>query len=345
MQSKFSDRRRLFKTLFWVSALSLLVVVLLSVPLDETIAALRRLTWQQVLFLVVLNGLVLALFNARWWTILRGYGRGLPFSSLFGYRLATFGVSYFTPGPHFGGEPLQVLLVEKEQQTPRSTAIAALTIDKALELLVNFSFLLAGVILIVQQQLLGGLAAAGAILLFIVLVLLPIGYLILVANGRYPLTRITAGIGANSAGLQNYIDRVLLTVQESEQAIGRFIRRAPLTLFAALAISIAAWLLMIAEFWLMVSFLGVSLSFSQLVIVLTAARVAILMFMPAGLGALEVSQALAFGTIGLNPALGISASLLIRGRDVVVGGIGLWWGSRKLSLNYLTEDIHGGTES
>jgi hypothetical protein len=63
----------------------------------------------------------------------------------------------------------------------------------------------------------------------------------------------------------------------------------------------------------------------QLVTALTAARISILLLLPAGLGALEASQAMAFGVLGLDPAVGLSASLLIRARDSLLGLIGLWW--------------------
>ncbi len=335
--------QRSVKILLWVLALGLLIAVLSSVPLADTLEALRRLRWQQVLLLIVVNLLVLTLFNARWWAILRGQGYPLPFTALFGYRLATFGVSYFTPGPHFGGEPLQVLLVEKEQQTPRAVAIAAMTLDKSLELLVNFLFLLTGVILIVQQRIVHGTAAAGAILAIVLILIVPTAYLLAIAHGRRPITAAAARVGGGEIwqrypGWQERLQRADGVLHESEDQIGSLLRHNPATLVFAVLVSIIAWLLMIFEFWLMVSFLGISLSPMQLVITLTAARVAILLLLPAGLGALEASQAAAFAMIGLNPALGISASLLIRARDVLVGGIGLWWGSKKLSANYTTEE-------
>jgi uncharacterized membrane protein YbhN (UPF0104 family) len=61
-------------------------------------------------------------------------------------------------------------------------------------------------------------------------------------------------------------------------------------------------------------------------IALTAVRIAFLLPMPAGLGMLEAGQVLAMGLIGVNPALGVSLSLLIRIRDVIFGGLGLWLG-------------------
>ena len=79
------NRQRLLKVLLWLAALILLIVVLRNVPLTDTLNALRRLTWQRVFLLIAINGLVLGLFNARWWAILRGQGYRLPFKALFGY--------------------------------------------------------------------------------------------------------------------------------------------------------------------------------------------------------------------------------------------------------------------
>ena len=59
------------------------------------------------------------------------------------------------------------------------------------------------------------------------------------------------------------------------------------------------------------------------IISLTAARIAFLTPLPGGLGALEASQVFAMGALGFNPALGISISLWIRSRDVLLALLGL----------------------
>jgi uncharacterized membrane protein YbhN (UPF0104 family) len=48
--------------------------------------------------------------------------------------------------------------------------------------------------------------------------------------------------------------------------------------------------------------------------------------LPGGVGLLEASQALTMQAFGYSSALGISLSLLIRARDLVVGIFGLWVG-------------------
>jgi len=63
---------------------------------------------------------------------------------------------------------------------------------------------------------------------------------------------------------------------------------------------------------------------------LVAARIAILLPMPAGLGALEASQALAMSSLGLDPAYGVAIALLIRGRDVLLGLSGLALGGARV---------------
>ncbi len=102
-------------------------------------------------------------------------------------------------------------------------------------------------------------------------------------------------------------------------------------MFQALALSLLSWGLLLSELWLAVRFLGPSLTWLQLIAILTAARVAFLLPLPGGLGTLEASQVLAFQAIGLDPAMGLSLSLVIRARDALFGGVGLWWSSLLVS--------------
>ena len=67
-------KKRLLSIIPWIVALLLLAWVLYTVPLADTWKALQQLRWRQIFILVMLNGLILALLNARWWIILRGQG-------------------------------------------------------------------------------------------------------------------------------------------------------------------------------------------------------------------------------------------------------------------------------
>ena len=180
----------------------LFVGVLRRVPLDQVGAALRGLALWQIVVLLALNALIVLSFSGRWWLILRALGQRVPYLRLSAHRLGAFGVSYFTPGTQFGGEPLQVYLIDEGHAVPLAIAITSVTLDKTIELLVNFSFLVAGVISLLLAQgtilpvILPGLAAHGALAFSALLLALPIAFLAAVWGGARPVGRLVALVNA-----------------------------------------------------------------------------------------------------------------------------------------------------
>lgn len=321
------------RLLLWLLVAGLLAWVLVKAPLREAVAIVVTLRGWQIGTWLLLNGLVLLALNGRWWLILRAQGYPLSYLTLTGHRLAAFGVSYFTPGPQFGGEPVQVLLLERQHLVPRTDAIVSVTLDKLLELLVNFLFLAGGVLVILHGRLFPGVVGWQTAVFTLLLLLIPIGFLAATGIGWYPVTRLMQGIGRLPVidwrpGWREQFARLAHTAITSEAQATTFFRAAPGALLIALAASGASWLLLMAEYTLMLHFLGLTLTPVQVITLLTAARMAFLLPLPGGLGTLEASQVFTLGMLGLSPAAGISASLLIRARDVLLGVVGLWWGRR-----------------
>ena len=106
-------------------ALFLLWWVARTVTLSAVLAAFRELTPLELLALLVVNVLIFATFTGRWWVFLRAQGHAVAYVRLLAYRLTAFGISYFTPGPHFGGEPYQVYIVARRHGVPTADAVAA----------------------------------------------------------------------------------------------------------------------------------------------------------------------------------------------------------------------------
>lgn len=340
--------------LVWLVAPLLFVWALSRVSLPDVWVVLARLGLAQILALALANGLVLLTLSGRWWLILRAQGYPIPYFTLAGYRLAAFAISYFTPGPQFGGEPLQVYLVQRRHRVARPTAISAVALDKSLELFANFAFLLGGVACILLRQVFPWPLAGQVIMLPISLLAIPAGFLAAIWLGKHPLSGLLNGVGSllSSSGFSSLASnglsrnsrwlekaawlaryqRIYQAIRESEEQATRLCRESPGILAQALAVSLISWAAMAGEFWLMLHTLGLNLTLVQVVGVLTAARLAILLPLPGGLGTLEASQVLALGALGHNPAAGISLSLLIRMRDLALGGLGLWWGGLKSQL-------------
>lgn len=316
------------------AALGLLWLTLRSVPLAAVSAQLAQLRPVEVAILILANLLVLATFSARWWLLLYAQGYRLPYVMLMGYRLAAFAVSYFTPGPHFGGEPLQVYLVARRHAVPTPAALAAVVLDKLIEMTFNFTFIVLGALFVLETQMDVSGAAQGAVIGgFTLLFALPVIMLAALARGRHPLsTPLTALAAAwrrlrkepaEAISTHSGFGRFVITLRESEHLGCRIFQRRPWLLVAAIGVSIASWAAIVAEFWLMTALLGLGLTLPDVLVALLAGRAAILLPLPAAVGALEASQALAMVSLGLPAAYGISLSLLIRGRDVLLGLIGL----------------------
>jgi uncharacterized protein (TIRG00374 family) len=337
--------------LLWLLAPLLVLWALRSVSLSEAWAVLAALELDEILILVLVNGLVLLSLSGRWWLILRAQGFRISYLTLVGYRLAGFGVTYFTPGPQFGGEPLQVYLVQRRHLVPSGTAIAAVALDKSLELLGNFAFLAGGITCILYWQLFPGVVTGQAVVLPLTLLALPLGFLLAVWAGMHPISGLlrvmSSGFGVpsseltqnselrtqNSSQLTTHnsklaaFQRVYQTIRESEDQTSRFCRQQPLIMAQGLGFALLSWIGMIGEYWLALHFLNLNVTLVQAIGALTAARLAYLLPVPAGLGALEASQVLALSAMGMNPSAGISLSLLIRARDVALAALGLWWGT------------------
>lgn len=315
---------------------ALLYWALRNAPLAEILAILRQLTLAQLLWLAALNAVIFLLITARWWLILRAESPRVPFLPLVAYRLAAFGLSYFTPGPQVGGEPLQVLYLQRNYGFTFARATSAVIMDKLLEFLANFLLLGVGFLTVARSGMLRAYAPPAwlTVLLFLLL-LWPLAHILLMYAGRHPLSVLLAPLvrlrhadrrplppGQLRGAWRSLLDFARL-IALSEHLAGTFCRRHPGYLLLALAVSLLVWAGMVYEYVYMLACLHAPLALDQALASLTIVRLAFLMPMPAGLGALEASQVLAVSAFGLPAALGISLSLLMRARDLLLGGLGL----------------------
>lgn len=311
----------------WLQLLWLLVPVLViwsvrDAPLADILRALSSLSVAKILLLAALNTIILLLVSGRWWLILRAQGHTIRYLSVAAYRLVAFGISYFTPGPQFGGEPAQVYYMRNRHGISTSSALASVSLDKILELLANFGFLLVGIFAALGSGLLVELAPIQAVAWMAGPFILLLTYTLAIWKGKSPLASLLTRLPQRRAAIL----RLTRATALAEEQISQFCQRKPLVVLGASVLSILIWGVMTLEYWLALRFLGIQVDLLQAVAALTAARIAFLFPLPGGLGALEASQILAMEALGLNPALGLSISLLIRGRDITLGGLGILLG-------------------
>jgi hypothetical protein len=266
--------------------------------------------------------------TARWWIIVRAENSSVPFLPLVGYRLSVFGLSYFTPGPQVGGEPLQVIYLQKNHGLSYARATSAVLMDKLLEFLVNFILIGVGVWAIVRVGLISGNGNRLNLSLIGLAVLLvwPIVHITLLYKGILPISRILF-----RQTVIRKVSKSFRLILVAERMASVFCRKHLRAMYLAIGVSLLSIFGIVTEYYLMVSFLGMSITAIQVFAALTAMQIAFLMPLPGGLGALEASQVFALGAFGQPASAAIGLTLLMRARDILNGGLGLLLAGRKFN--------------
>jgi uncharacterized protein (TIRG00374 family) len=316
-----SSLKWLLRILLFVIIGFLLWWVLNNAPLLEIWAAIRSLQAWEIAVLLAANIVLYVLVTLRWWIIARADARHIAYLPLLAVRVAVFAVSYFTLGPQVGGEPLQVLFLQRKYGLTFSRATASVLMDKLLEFLVDFILLGVGLTSIFRA---GALAESKSVFSWelvglVLLMLWPPVHIGLLYHRKYPLTALVRALPfiKKEAKAPRFL-------RAAEWLAGNFCRRHLPNLLAALGVSLLAGAGMVGEYALMASFLGIHLPFWRTVAAWAAGWLSFIVPLPGGLGALEASQVFILSRFGIGNAIAISLILLMRGRDLLIGGLGLF---------------------
>lgn len=324
-KAKLLRTLRLFAVYFILAAL--LYFALRNAPLPEIWNSLNHLRLWQIATLVFINIFIYTLVTLRWWIIIRAERKTITFLPLMLVRVAVFGISYFTLGPQVGGEPLQVLYLQRKYGMTYTRATSTVIMDKLLEFLANFFLLVFGLIAVLQAGIIstnGNRPFASLIPLAVLLAWPPI-HITLMIRGFYPIGAILRTALSRSGN-----PKWMRFIIAAERMAGMFCQRYPHALLMAVGTSLAAGVGMVTEYALIISFLGINLHGWQTLAAWTTSWLAFLVPLPGGLGALEASQVFTLGAFEISAALAIGVTLLIRARDLLIGGLGLAFASRAI---------------
>lgn len=310
----------------WLLALGLTGWTLSRLPLDAIASQFSLLAWHNWLLWIFVNIVILYLAIQRWHVLGLALTAPIALSRLFRLRQAGSAISFITPGPHFGGEPLQLLWMRNHFNIPMHRAVAMLGLDRFMETVTNIAVLLAGVLLLLGTTILPihEWLQISAILAGILAALL-IGTALILRHPDWLAKRfssMTHSWRADSnrkqtqsdkkTGWQSFVDLL-------KEAVGQHQSR----LWLALLLSLAAWGVLIGELVLLLNLLGVSASPSDVVLIMVGIRLAMLLPVPGGLGTIEASLLWSFNVLGFEPSAAIGLIALIRLRDALVLLVGL----------------------
>jgi uncharacterized protein (TIRG00374 family) len=310
-------RDNAFRYLTWIAALGLAAWILTLLPFTDLMQSITELGFSQWLVWAVLNLIVIMLLTGRWLILTRAMALSPGFLQLLLVRQAGQVISFVTPGPQFGGEPLQVHWLWRRYAVPGHAAFLAVGLDRFYELWINFTVLLLAVLalLVSSSVVFVDWQAIAAILLGLIVTMSLSGWFL----WRQPL-RIRNWIRRLSSPWKNHARLSQLDThwQQLTKLLQRVFARQRPALGVALSLSLLAWVFMIAEFWLLLSFVDVPLDMTTFVFLFTVVRLAFLLPLPGGIGSVEAGLFWAFQALSLPLPAAASLILLMRLRDAVI---------------------------
>ncbi len=303
--------------MIWFVAFALVAWILSRLPFSELMQSLKNLQLSQWIIWTSLNLLVIALLTGRWLVLTRAMALPCSFLQLLKVRQAGQVISFVTPGPQFGGEPLQIYWLWRNYCVPIHSAFLALGLDRFYELWINFAVLLLAVLtlLMTRSAIVVDWYPIAFVLVGLIVLMALFGWFVL----RQP-SRIKDGIKRLTRRWHNHerlrnLDTHLKQLNESLQRVMTTKRPA---LGMALTLSLLAWTAMTGEFWFLLTLLDIPTDLSTFVFLFTVVRLAFLLPLPGGVGSVEAGLFWAFQTLALPLPAAAALIVLMRLRDVII---------------------------
>ena len=151
MIARFQEKKFL-NNLIWFSAVVLLILTVRELPISDMLQRIYAISFSAWITLFFVNLVILFLAVKRWQILSKTFDIEISFARLFIIRQAGSTFSFVTPGPQFGGEPLQAYWLYRDQGMRLDNIIALIGADRFIEIFINFSFLFLSIFLVIQGK-------------------------------------------------------------------------------------------------------------------------------------------------------------------------------------------------
>jgi len=309
-----------------VFGLGLLGYILQTADLETVWGHVVQIGWVGMAF-------VLALQAVAFTTDVTGWNltfKTLPVNSswigrLYLIRMAGEAFNNVTPLGSMGGEPVKAWMLKSHYGVTYPESAVSLVLAKTIIIIALVLFLGIGFALLFPSEELHGsfkiVAAAG-------LAALSIGIGLFFLVQRFQITSL-GGRWLSRTSLGHRIEGVLHLIHEFDERLVQFYTERRLRFGGAFLLAFINWVLGVVEVYVVMGFLGHSISFVDAWIIEALAQLVRsgTFFVPASLGAQEGTFMLVCATMTGNSTLGLALSMVRRFRDIVwiLGGLGVWW--------------------
>jgi uncharacterized protein (TIRG00374 family) len=255
----------------------------------------------------------LACLSWRWGYILSGLDGAPSLLRLTLYRSAAHCLAVLVPSGKLGGDPLRAWLAARDR-VGHGKAISSVAVDRTIEMASTAPFSLLFGALLLQH---------GIPQLERAIVTVGVGTFGLAVGIFFAVRRLRRGAGLVTPLVLSmrldrfrFIDRQLDVMADSEASAARLVEQSRRMLGAFVA-GLVANLLVIGEFFLLLSAFGLPTDPIAIVAAIFATGAAHMLPIPAGIGVLEGATMWLFQLLGYSADVGLAVGLAVRLRELI----------------------------
>jgi uncharacterized protein (TIRG00374 family) len=308
------------KLIFFGSLLlGIALTVIIYFSIGNLLSPFKNAPFNLLFLYLLVVVFIQSVHTLRWKMILKTTKHDISFRKLFVYRIMGYSLNYITPTAHIGGEPLKVAML-KENNVPYSEGVSSIFIDKSMEVLADGFFAFAGIIIIILSFALPKDEIINLVLASILCFLLLLWLFFNFINKKKMLHSIFKLLKLGRIKKLRNLEESIIKTEFNIQNF--FLNHKPVFRVSVL-LSFSMWIFMFLEYKLLFLMLGFDATLLQLFIIISFVGLAYAIPIPAALGVLEIGQLSAFSILNLSAAIGITAAIVIRAKDLLLTIIGL----------------------
>jgi uncharacterized protein (TIRG00374 family) len=231
-----------------------------------------------------------------------------------------FMMSYLTPATLLSGEPVRIYLLKKADNIPVHEGTFSVITDKALEMTTVLIFILISIMLALSKGMIGKENMYSLIATVIITALLLGLFYWLTISGKGFFRTIFRLLRFHKIKRLQPMEEKITAL---ENKIFHFFIDHQKIFIVTLLLAALCWFIKIFENYIVLYFLGITPTFTEMFILTFLPMIALLMPIPGGFGILEGGTAAVMGIMGIDARLAVSLVLISRIRDLIFVSIGL----------------------
>lgn len=293
----------------------ILIAMIMFIGPDQILSALQTANMNYVILAIIIQFIILGLWNTRWSIICDSLDIPHGKLSLFAMTIIGLALNNLTPSGRSGGEPVRAYILSKNSNEDFKRTFASVMGDKIFD---TFPFMVLAIFAITYLMLYFHLSTSLFLLLLLSLLLFVIALafiIVLCFNETVAINTVKwvfRQIKRFTYKVDKYEQTVLTSLIGFQNSLKYLLSNKKL-LITASAISFLVWFLELLRVYIVFLAFGVNVSLGMIAAVfLVSALIGIIPLLPGGLGSIDGVMILLYSMAGISSSISTAATLIER---------------------------------